>query len=167
MTIWDEPPFEPRFAAMALVAQPDRVPGVEARPAATFDEFQAANRVAQDVFEMPEEVRQAADAQERTLWELESRHPEYRTYIALVDGEVAAGAAIIHGANAGFLAGGFTREDMRGRGIYRALVRARWDAAVQRGTPALTVGAGKMSRPILERLGFETVGWSDTLSDVF
>ena len=45
----------------------------------------------------------------------------------------------------------------RGRGAYRAVVRARWDAAVARGTPALAVGAGPMSRPILERLGFEQV----------
>jgi hypothetical protein len=29
--------------------------------------------------------------------------------------------------------------------------------AVERGTPVLVVQAGKMSRPILERLGFETV----------
>jgi predicted GNAT superfamily acetyltransferase len=45
----------------------------------------------------------------------------------------------------------------RGRGVYRALVRARWDVAVARGTPALVVQAGTMSQPILERLGFRTV----------
>lgn len=44
---------------------------------------------------------------------------------------------------------------MKGCGVYRALVRARWDEAVRRGTPALVVQAGKMSRPILERLQFE------------
>jgi GNAT superfamily N-acetyltransferase len=64
-----------------------------------------------------------------------------------------------------YLAGGGTRPDRRGRGAYRALVRARWDAAVERGTPALTVGAGAMSRPILERLGFAIVGWADCLVD--
>ena len=63
------------------------------------------------------------------------------------------------------LAGGSTREEMRGRGAYRALVRARWDAAVERGTPALTVGAESMSRPILERLGFIDVGWTGCLTD--
>jgi hypothetical protein len=46
-------------------------------------------------------------------------------------------------------------------------VRARWDAAVERGKPALTVGAGPMSAPILERLGFEHVGRIDTLIDRF
>jgi hypothetical protein len=54
---------------------------------------------------------------------------------------------------------------MRGRGVYRALVRARWDAAVAHDTHALTVTAGRMSRPILERLGFVTVGWVDCLLD--
>jgi GNAT superfamily N-acetyltransferase len=44
--------------------------------------------------------------------------------------------------------------EARGRGVYRALVQARWRAAAARGTPALTVQAGRMSRPICERLGF-------------
>jgi len=42
-------------------------------------------------------------------------------------------------------------------GIEVRPVRARWDEAVRRGTPALAVGAGAMSRPILERLGFVQV----------
>jgi hypothetical protein len=46
-------------------------------------------------------------------------------------------------------------------------VRARWETAVERGTPALTVGAGAMSGPILERLGFERVGRIDCLLDRF
>jgi hypothetical protein len=37
--------------------------------------------------------------------------------------------------------------------------------AVERGTPVLTVGAGEMSRPILERPGFSIVGWEDCLLD--
>jgi GNAT superfamily N-acetyltransferase len=64
-----------------------------------------------------------------------------------------------------YLAGGNLAEHMRGRGIYRALVRARWNEAERRGTPALVVQAGKMSRPILERLGFETVCEMHTLVD--
>ena len=61
-------------------------------------------------------------------------------------------------ASAGaYLMGGATAEWARGRGACRAVVRVRWDAAVERGTPAIAVGAGPMSRPILERLGFEQV----------
>jgi hypothetical protein len=34
-------------------------------------------------------------------------------------------------------------------------VRARWDEAVRRGTPALTVSANDKSGPVLRKLGFE------------
>ena len=55
------------------------------------------------------------------------------------------------------------------RGVYQALIAARWEAAVARGTPALTVQAGRMSKPIVEKLGFVAVGeahlYVDTISD--
>ncbi len=54
--------------------------------------------------------------------------------------------------------GGAVLPDARGHGVYRALVRARWEHAVARGTPLLVVQAGHMSRPVLERLGFERHG---------
>ena len=110
---------------MAPVTEPEAVPGIEARLAETFEEFDAANRVAYDAFGMTEEMRASFDAEQRMLWQLEQRFPDYRTYVALLDGEVVAGAVVTHGANAAFLAGGFTREDMRGRSVYPALVRAR------------------------------------------
>jgi hypothetical protein len=44
-------------------------------------------------------------------------------------------------------------------------VRARWNEAVRRGTPALVTQAGKMSRPILERLGFLEVACIEILLD--
>jgi hypothetical protein len=37
-------------------------------------------------------------------------------------------------------------------------VHARWKDAVARGTPTLLVQATEMSRPTLERLGFERLG---------
>ena len=76
------------------------------------------------------------------------------TFLAYVDGEPIAAGDMVLLPFAGFLSGATTLPDYRGRGAFRALVRARWDEAVRRGTPALTVGAGKMSRPILERIGF-------------
>lgn len=168
MVPFDQPPLEPRFAAMALVAAPEPgPPEVEARLAETFEEYQAGLRVSQEAFAMSDADRAALEAQERQLWELEQRLDVYRSYVAVTGGEVVGAAAVIHGANAAFLAGGSTRADRRGRSVYRALVRARWDAAVARGTPALTVGAGRMSRPILDRLGFSTVGWVDCLLDQF
>ena len=56
-----------------------------------------------------------------------------------------------------FLSGAATHPDARGRGCYRALIRARWDEAVRLGTPALVVHAQETSRPILESVGFERV----------
>jgi hypothetical protein len=55
----------------------------------------------------------------------------------------------------------------RGRGAYRGLLRARWDEAAARETPALMTEAGAMSCPILERLGFEPVGHVHMLLDGF
>jgi hypothetical protein len=168
MVPFDEPPLEPRFAAMALVTPPDPgPPEVEARLAGTFAEFQAGHAVGHEAFEMSDEDRAAHAAHERRLWEIELSWGVFRTFIAAIDGEVVGTAAVIFGANAVYLVGGSTRADMRGRGVYRALVRARWDAAVAHGTPALTVGAGRMSRPILENLGFSIVGWTDCLLDRF
>ena len=53
---------------------------------------------------------------------------------------------------------GATAPWARGHGLYRALVRARWDYAVERGTPVLVTQANPAtSYPILKRLGFEDV----------
>jgi predicted N-acetyltransferase YhbS len=78
-------------------------------------------------------------------------------FIALIDGEVVGSAGCAYNDAGVYLGGGNVLPAYRGRGVYRALVRARWDAAVARGTPALVTQAGHMSRPILERLGFRTV----------
>jgi hypothetical protein len=64
------------------------------------------------------------------------------------------------------MSGGATIARARGRGAYRALVRARWDDAVARGTPLVAVHAGAMSAPILRRLGFEQVVRFRRLEDV-
>ena len=60
-------------------------------------------------------------------------------------------------STASTLFGGATLPEARGRGAYRALVAARWDDAVARGTPVLVTQAGAMSRPILATLGFREV----------
>lgn len=55
----------------------------------------------------------------------------------------------------------------RGRGAYRALIRARWRDALASGAPRLITQAGAMSSPILKRLGFTTVGHVHVLIDEF
>jgi GNAT superfamily N-acetyltransferase len=54
--------------------------------------------------------------------------------------------------------GGSTLPAYRGRGIYRALVAARARLALTLGYTVLQVDASDDSRPILERLGLQTVG---------
>jgi GNAT superfamily N-acetyltransferase len=50
--------------------------------------------------------------------------------------------------------GGSTLPELRGRGLYTSLLDARREEARQRGFRYLTVDAGHMSRPILEKHGF-------------
>ena len=168
MTPYDELPHEPRFAALLLTTSPPAhdSPGLVTRPAESLAEFEAAALVGMDSFEVSEQNRDAHRAHSRKLWNFEvAGDSGYRTFVGLLDGEIVGTAAAIFGTNAVYLVGGSTRSDVRGRGVYRALVRARWDAAVARGTPALTVSAGRMSRPILESLGFAHAGWIDVLRD--
>ena len=89
MAPYDEPPLEPRFAAMAVSTPTEPGPAVvEARLARTFEEFQAGNRLAGDAFELSAEDRRAFEAQERLLWDLESGGGAFRTFVALSGGSV-------------------------------------------------------------------------------
>jgi len=162
----DQPGADPRNALMVCVEPPPPGPSdLVARPTATFEEFLAAQLVLVEAFGMDESMRQAAEERAERLWAFQSHDGALQAFVALADGDVVAFAGVRFGRTAAYLAGGGTRPDHRGRGAYRALVRARWDAAVERDTPMLTVGAGKMSRPILGKLGFSIVGWEDCLLD--
>ena len=83
---------------------------------------------------------------------------DLQTYLVRAGSRAVAFARAAHGRDAVALLGGGTLEADRGRGYYTALVHARWRDAAARGTPLLITQAGTMSRPILERLGFEHVG---------
>ena len=80
-------------------------------------------------------------------------------FLATLDGRTAGDRDVDPvRARASSWSAGATAAWARGRGLYRALVRARWDDAVARGTPALVTQASpKTSYPILKRLGFEDV----------
>jgi hypothetical protein len=159
--------YESRYRHMALASEPAQAEGVAARPVETYEEFVAACNVSRDAFDMSEQDRRLVEERDPLFWQLEQRYPDFRTYAAFLDGEIVGHASVVFGANAAYMSGSAVRSDRRGRGIYRALVRARWNAAVERHTPALTVGAGAMSAPILDRIGFATVGWVDVLQDDF
>lgn len=165
----EAPGDEPRAAVMVATEPPPQGPvDVTAREAQTQEEFRAGRAVVQGAFEFSEEDQRALDDASAAAWELmEKGVAPNRTFVAIVGGEVVGCGVAVYGDVTVQLIGGSTREDMRGRGIYRSLVRARWEAAAERGTPALTVEAASTSRPILEQLGFATIGWVDTLLDQF
>jgi hypothetical protein len=155
---------EPYAVALVLTSEPPPVAeGLTARRVENFEEYAAANAVQWEAFEAPEEdVAEARELLPR----------RYRETVNVMHGVWLNGEIVCAGTSAptehGFLLyGGATVKHARGRGAYRALNRARWDDAVARGTPALITQGGSMSRPILEKLGFERVGEVHMLLDVF
>jgi predicted N-acetyltransferase YhbS len=148
---------EPVFAAMALEHEPPGTPGVEVRRVESFDDMVALEETAMESFGLSQEEREATRRGRRERWERVQGNPSGDDFLALVDGKVVGSAGVSYHDAGVYLGGGNGAAESRGKGVYRALVRARWDVAVARGTPALVTQAGKMSRPILERLGFRTV----------
>jgi GNAT superfamily N-acetyltransferase len=161
-----EPPFEPELTGMALVRPPPAPPpGIEARSVRDFDEYLATMRIAVTMMgqgDASEATGWLAAA--RALWD-DATGIAQLTQIALIDGQ-AVGFGWAVACRAGLmLSGSGVRPEWRGRGAYRALVAARWSLAVSLGTPALAVQAGAMSRPVLERCGFEALCHVDVLED--
>jgi GNAT superfamily N-acetyltransferase len=154
----DTPGFEATENGLVLLEPPtgDRPEGVEVRVVETWEDWRAGWEVPVTAFGLPREPDEKLRAQYADYIADDSG----RAFIALLDGEVV-GAAYAAFADAGLnLFGGSVLPEARGHGVYRSLLQARWDFAVGRGTPALTVQAGRMSKPICERMGFRFLGAS-------
>jgi hypothetical protein len=158
------PDKDPYAVALVLTREPPAIaPIFAARRVETLEELEASARVQWEAFEAtPAEIEDAR----RLLPERFRDSPHLRHSVWLGDEIVCTGTSTPteHGL---LLYGGATLARARGRGDYRALIRARWDEAVALGTPALITQGGSMSRPILERLGFERVGEVHVLVDTF
>lgn len=101
------------------------------------------------------------------MFEAERVRNDITTYLAYVDGEPVATARATFAKHGVVMNGGSTLTRARGRGVYRALVGARWDDAVARGTPYLTTVARPSSAPILARIGLAEVCRVRVLNDEF
>jgi Fe2+ transport system protein FeoA len=144
---------------MVLTEEPAQAPtDVEVRRAVTDEERLAAARIAAIAFDMPEVPTEPPAP---------SGDANNVTYVAYVDGNPVARGSASYGERAVTLFGGSTLPEARGRGAYRALVAARWQEAVERGTPVLVTQASPMSRPILAQLGFREVCEIWILLDAF
>jgi GNAT superfamily N-acetyltransferase len=155
---------EPEYAGMVLTEPPPAVEGLDVRPVETFDEFAAARELGWDALGMSQKECEGARSRLTGAWE-EYQHMDILVFAAFVDGRPVACGGVSFTPHGAYLAGGGTHPTYRGRGCYRALVRARWDAAAARGTPLLAVQAGTMSKPILERLGFRQIATVHALVD--
>jgi hypothetical protein len=141
---------------MVLDRAPDDLPGgVEVRRVETDEEWYEAERIAVIAFgekTMPERAPYEPD-------------PAKPIYLAYVDGVPVARGSASYSEHGVTLFGGATLPAARGRGAYRALVAARWEDAVARGTPLLVTQASPQSHPILARLGFRELCRITALED--
>jgi hypothetical protein len=155
---------DPVAIALALSHEPPPPPpDLTARRVQTYEEYAGAKQVQWLAFgATPERI---ADEQARLRGEYETA-PRLMHGVWL-DGELVSAGSCAPTDHGLALFGGATLPGWRGRGAYRALVHARWVEAQTRGLPALLTQGGSMSRPILERLGFEAVGRVDMLVDEF
>ena len=153
------------IASMLTEQPPPEVEGVEVRRVETFEDFVTAREIGWAVADFTEQQAQETRASLPEKWAERVRTDSGASYLAYVDSEPVASGDMVFVPFACFLSGASTWPEYRGRGAFRALVRARWDEAVRRGTPALVVGAGAMSRPILERIGFTAVAEQHLLLD--
>lgn len=147
---------EPELTAMVLDHAPPLVPNVAVREVGSQADFEQMERIRRAVF--ADASTPSAD-ELRAGWAALSGSEGSRAFLAEVDGETVS-YGVMRRTNRGpwLLGGGVTLQEARGRGAYRALVRARWDAAAAMGAPALVTQAQDASRPILERIGFKTAG---------
>jgi len=157
-----------RLFSLVRTEEPAAIPeGIDVRRVETYDDFVAAREVQWDAFETTKERRAALRPMLPADFDESMRLGIPVGFIASIDGRPAAAGMSIPSERGVFLIAGAVSPWARGRGLYRALVRARWDDAVARGTPALVTQANPdTSYPILRRLGFEEVCEIRRLEDV-
>lgn len=156
---------EPRLTGLVSTAAPPGVPGVEVRRIETLDEYLAALEVDWEVWKTGAAERRERRVLEHDRWPPMQASGVVHHYAAFLDGERVGFGRAIDMETAVALFGGAVLPEARGNGVYRALVRARWEHAVARGTPLLVVQAGAMSAPVLAGLGFEAHGQVRLLVD--
>ena len=154
--------------AMALLQDPcAQVKGIVVSLVDSFEALQAGYRVELASFGSMADEWAAVEARMNELWQNYNSPDSNKRWNASLDGRVVGTARGAFGDGGVNLFGGAVLPDARGHGVYRALVQARWDAASALKVPALTVQAGRMSRPVLEGLGFTPIAEMPTYVDHF
>jgi GNAT superfamily N-acetyltransferase len=155
-------PEEATLTGMTCDRPPPAAPEVDVRRVETLEEQLTALEVDWDVWSHDDAERDRRAETERRRFAADGPVQHFAAY---VDGRpVGFGRAVDMDEGVALL-GGAVREEHRGRGVYRALVRARWEYAAARGTPLLVVQAGRMSAPVLAGLGFRAHGVLNLYAD--
>ncbi len=137
-----------------LVAEAPHPAGLTVRRVTEEGEVRAVSALQDLVFEGAVSEANADELMRRL-----NTDPHMQLWAAEVSGEfVAAGRVeLVPGTPFAGLWAGATREEWRGRGIYRALTAARAAAALERGKALAHSDSTENSRPILERSGMVKV----------
>jgi hypothetical protein len=156
-------PVAETITAMALTSAPRGAPAVDVTRVDNVDDFVAAQEIDLACMGWREDRILEARAGQHAAWE--RLKDVYLVCLARDGGEAVGYARAAASDRALMLIGAATLPYARGRGIFTSLVHARWQEAVERGTPALVVQANRESGPILQKLGFETLGEIRLLAD--
>jgi hypothetical protein len=152
--------------ALALTTEPEAQGDVDVRPVETYEQFVAARESAWEAFGAPEEQRETERPLLHQGYDDMQRSGLPLMFIAHMGGRIAGSAIAVPSKRGVLLGGGSVATDARGKGVYRAMVRTRWEYAVARRTPALVTHANTgTSYPILLRLGSEEIGSVRRLED--
>lgn len=154
-----------QMTTLAIETEPAGAPQVAVRKVERLEDYLTALEIDWAAFDLPAEQRQERRAAARAAWPLIVADGRSSVYLAYLDGEPVGFGRAVFAPWAALLLGGATVPEARGRGVYTALVHARWREAVERGVPRIVVSAGPMSAPILERLGFQQLGRVQLLKD--
>jgi GNAT superfamily N-acetyltransferase len=114
-----------------------------------------------DVSSIRQQVR-GDQVVKQLAYELEHAPDSMSVYVAHADNVPAACGWIRFPKASAFasLWGGSTLPQLRNRGLYTALLAVRVQEARSRGWRFVTVDAGRMSRPILEKRGFRLLTYA-------
>lgn len=148
------PDDEPVLTGMTCATAPPEAPQIDVRPIETAAQYLEAIAVDWAVWEISSEERERRRAVEVGRFDQDYAAGTAHHWAAYDDGRPVGFGRGIDMKDGVALMGGAVLPEARGRGVYRALVRARWDHAAARGTPLLVVQAGRMSAPVLDGLGF-------------
>jgi predicted GNAT family acetyltransferase len=148
-----QPATPPKAVIMALREPPQSPPtGISVTRVATIADFRTFVSITHEVFGIMDRLESELERIDRD-GAADLANLRFRRYLAWSDGAAIAAASASFTEHGVMIHSGSTRPGSRGRGAYRALVAARWEEAVEHGTPLVT-RAGPQSRPILQRVGF-------------